>query len=156
MPLFFRKATGLQGLLCEPLTHQIVKLIQKVWVFYWCILWSVQKLLNFMSHKWLTWKHCIYMCMCVTLLGIQWRRVGWVGVLINLPLLKQSKCKLDLSICVSQTIMRREFKWPGCFSSILTQSWNLQRDDFCVNKKKLCIGKQGWGSPQASLEIYAI
>lgn len=64
----------------------------------------------------------IAICMCVILLGILYKWVGRVAVLINLLLLKQSKCKLDLSICVSQTIMSREFKWPGCFSSILTQS----------------------------------
>lgn len=106
-------------------------------------------LLHFVWHKWEFIYSTIYIkyfciqymcwCMCVTLLGILYKWVGWLAVLINLLLLKQSKCKLDLSICVSQTIMRREFKWPGCFSSILTQSWNLQRDNFCVNKKKLCI-----------------
>lgn len=87
-------------------------------------------------------KILMYIRRCACVSGILYKWVGWAAVLINLLLLKQSKCKLDLSICVSQTIMRREFKWPGCFSSILTQSWNLQRDDFCVNKKKLCIGKE--------------
>ena len=81
------------------------------------------------------------MGMCVILIGILYKWVDWVAVLINLLLLKQSKCKLDPSICVSQTIMRREFKWPGLLSSILTESWNLQRDNFCVNKKKLCTWK---------------
>lgn len=57
----------------------------------------------------------INICMCVLLIGILYKWVGGVAVLINLLLLKQSKCKLELSICVSQTIMRREFKWPGCF-----------------------------------------
>lgn len=38
--------------------------------------------------------------MCVTLLGILYKCVGWDAVLINLLLLKQSKCKLDLYLCL--------------------------------------------------------
>lgn len=64
----------------------------------------------------------IHICMRAILIGILYKWIGRVAVLINLLLLKQSKCKLDLSICVSQTIMRGEFKWPGCFSSVLMQS----------------------------------
>lgn len=59
---------------------------------------------------------------CLYVHAYMQRRIEWregEKVLINLLLLKQSKCKLDLSICMFQDVMRFEFKWPACVSSTL-------------------------------------
>lgn len=49
------------------------------------------------------------------------------SLMINLLLLKQSKCKLDFSICMFQEVMRFEFKWPACISSTLRAKFKEKR-----------------------------